>query len=150
MSASFSSSKSTPADWEKSLANIIQRTNSNLNQMNTRYSGGSGPIPTPGSRYSGSMPPPRHGGGSPVVMAPSRAYVNQNLPPAAPSSSNFAGAKDNDQKQQAVPSAQSADQIEANVMKQVRQLVSDKFVIVERSVDSLRQQIVGLSSEVSR
>jgi hypothetical protein len=76
--------------------------------------------------------------------------VNQNLPPAAPSSGKFAGGKDNDQKQQGAPSAQSADQIEANVMTQVRQLISDKFVIVERSVDSLRQQIVGLSSEVSR
>jgi len=139
---------SGPADWEKSLANIIQRTNSNLSNMN-RYSSASGPgsNPTP-SRYS-VAPPACSGVRSPVVSNPSRSYSNQNLPPTT-SNPQTNGAKGNDQPSNSQSSSNSAEKIEANVMKHVRQLISDKFVIVERSVDSLRQQIVGLSSEVSR
>ena len=146
MASYYTSSKATPTNWEASLKNIIERTNNNLNAMSSSSSSRS-TLPTPSRYSSAAAPPPRHSVGSPVVSAPSRKYANnnQNPPPPAPPSS-----KGNDQNQHATVSASSADQIEANVMNQVRQLISDKFVIVERSVDSLRQQIVGLSSEVSR
>ena len=125
------------SNWEASLANIISRTNANLSTMNAKFGdndfSSSNPAssqgPLTGRTPSRFQAPPRQFSRTP------QSYADQNSAPAGrPPAGQAPGAED----------------LEARIVQTVRTLISDKFVVVERSLDSLRQQISSLSADSSR
>ena len=125
------------SNWEASLANIISRTNANLTTMNSKYgadnpttSSSSGAGPLTGRTPSRFKNPPRQFSRTP------QGFADQNSAPAGGPRTNQA--------------QQGYEDLEARIVQTVRTLISDKFVVVERQIDGLRQQLGSLSAEGSR
>ncbi|GMH81120.1 hypothetical protein TL16_g08831 [Triparma laevis f. inornata] len=130
LNLTFSMSSGNPAQWEASLASIISRTNANLSSMNNKYgsAANTGPNSNPSQSFAPLHSPSR-------FQAPARQFVA--TPRAFESDQNVKPTED-------------GGDLEAKIMGNVRRLVQDKFVIVERSVDSLRQQITSLAADTTR
>ena len=149
------------ANWEQSLAKIISRTNGNLQTMNSKYSGESTVDRSLGGGGGGG-----HEGGTTGAhdrWGQVRRSVgvggggfgdghgqNQNLPPSSSDSKGFSSSKGSSSTSPRTSSASDSSSLEAGILRQVQRMLDDKFVIVDRSVDSLRQQLASVASDVSR
>ena len=162
------------ANWEQSLAKIISRTNGNLQTMNSKYSGES--LSTVDRSLGGgggggheggttgahdrwgqvrrSVGPRVGGGGFGDGHGQNHGQnhghgQNQNLPPSSSDSKGFSSSKGSSSTSSASMGVDSSS-LEAGILRQVQRMLDDKFVIVDRSVDSLRQQLASVASDVSR